>query len=109
MAFEHGFLKPETSHIRTAEMLKAIGHPVRLKIVRELAERNASCCGEMCDCFTLSQSTISQHLSVLKDAGIVSVKRQGTKSSFSIRQDALQALQSELNALIEMARCCCDD
>ncbi|MEM9330949.1 MAG: metalloregulator ArsR/SmtB family transcription factor [Pseudomonadota bacterium] len=93
----------------TADMLKAIGHPVRWRIIRELAKRPRGCCGDMCDCFTLSQSTVSQHLSVLKSAGLIDVEQIGTKSSFSIRFDALKDLQVEISELLETARCNCDD
>ena len=94
----------KTEDNRFADMLKAIGHPVRLRIVRELAAKNARCCGEMCSCFDLSQSTISQHLGVLKEAGVVSVDKVGTRSCFSIRAEVLEYIQSEIQTLADAAR-----
>ena len=58
-----------------AERLKALGHPVRLAIVRALAERSRCCCADVCSGLPLAQSTVSQHLKVLKEAGLVSFRR----------------------------------
>lgn len=94
---------------RLADMLKAIGHPVRLSVVRKLAHSGACCCGEMCNCFPLSQSTVSQHLSVLRDAGVLNVKRIGTKSEYSLNVSAMSGLMDELGNLLSEAGCCCRD
>ncbi|MEM7215851.1 MAG: metalloregulator ArsR/SmtB family transcription factor [Pseudomonadota bacterium] len=98
---------PDSDEI--AHMLKALGHPVRLRMVCELICRDACCCGEMCDCFTLSQSTVSQHLSVLKEAGIVTSKADGTKSAFSIDRDTIRRLQDGLEIMFSGSGKCCDD
>ncbi|MGI9350981.1 MAG: ArsR/SmtB family transcription factor [Rhizobiaceae bacterium] len=98
-----------SSKMQLAKMLKAMGHPVRLRIVEEIAKRQSCCCGEMCDCFPLSQSTVSQHLSVLKKAGIVEVEQKGTSSRYSLDPDALNALRNELSDLVDIAGCCCND
>lgn len=92
---------PLSDDDRIAELLKAIGHPVRLRIVRELSKMDNRCCGEMCDCFELSQSTVSQHLAVLKDAGLVSVAKQGTRSCYSIETSAFQVLNASLQTLVQ--------
>jgi len=84
---------------KMAEALKALGHPVRLKIVRELKSLESCCCADMCECFSQSQSTISQHLSVLKDAGIVNFEKNGNKSCFTLNHDALKEIQSAMSAL----------
>lgn len=84
---------------RMAEALKALGHPVRLKIVQELKSLDSCCCAEMCECFSQSQSTISQHLSVLKDAGIVNTERDGNKSCFTLNHDVLKEIQTAMGAL----------
>lgn len=84
---------------KMAEALKALGHPVRLRIVQELKSLESCCCADMCECFSQSQSTISQHLSVLKDAGIVNFERNGNKSCFTLNHDALKEIQSAMSAL----------
>lgn len=92
-----------------ADMLKAIGHPVRLAIVNELARRTSCCCGDMCDCFPLSQSTVSQHLSVMKDAGILISERDGNRSRFRLNPDAFAILQKELARINADLTGCCND
>lgn len=82
-----------------AEALKALGHPVRLKIVHELKSLKSCCCADMCECFPQSQSTISQHLSVLKDAGIINFERDGNKSCFTLNHDVLKEIQDAMSAL----------
>lgn len=88
---------PSTSD--TADALKALGHPVRLRMVKELVEMEACCCADLCEGFSQSQSTISQHLCVLKDAGILSFEKQGTKSCYTLNHDTLKKLQTALNVL----------
>ena len=95
--------------MKIAEMLKAIGHPVRLAIVHELARKNSCCCGEMCDCFPLSQSTVSQHLAVMKEAGILISERDGNRSKFRLNRDAFRILMSELQNITAATTDCCDD
>ncbi len=59
---------------RAAEVFRALGNPARVRIVSELARRGACVTGELVDLLPLAQSTVSQHLKVLKEAGII----QGT-------------------------------
>ena len=73
-----------------AERLKALGHPVRLAIVRALAERSCCCCADVCSRLPLAQSTVSQHLKVLKEAGLVSFRRDGVRSSYVLNPAALR-------------------
>ena len=87
-----------------ADALKALGHPVRLRMVQELTHLESCCCADMCECFTQSQSTISQHLSVLKDAGIISFERQGNKSCFTLNHDVLNDIQTAIGGLLNLQR-----
>jgi len=87
------------SNEKMADALKALGHPVRLRMVQELKELESCCCADMCECFPQSQSTISQHLSVLKDAGIVSFERDGNKSCFTLNHEVLNEIQTSLSEL----------
>lgn len=58
--------------VRLAKMFKALGHPARLAIVRHLESTRGTCtCGEIVDLLPLAQSTVSQHLKVLKEAGFI--------------------------------------
>jgi len=57
--------------LRLARLCKALGHPARLAIVRYLAGRSTCTCGDIVDQLPLAQSTVSQHLKVLKDTGFI--------------------------------------
>jgi ArsR family transcriptional regulator, arsenate/arsenite/antimonite-responsive transcriptional repressor len=87
---------------KSADRLRALGHPVRLAIVRRLAEGDCCCCSDFCDCLPLAQSTISQHLKVLKDAGLLRFSRDGVRSSYVLDRDALAAVWSDIEALASM-------
>ncbi len=54
-----------------ARCFKALGHPARLEILRVLSQRQACICGDIVEVIPLAQSTISQHLKVLKEAGLI--------------------------------------
>lgn len=85
-----------------ADALKALGHPVRLRMVQELTALESCCCSDLCECFPQSQSTISQHLSVLKDAGIITYERHGNKSCFTLNHDALVEIQTTISELVNI-------
>lgn len=88
-------------HADAAERLKALGHPVRLAIVRALAERSC-CCGDVCSRLPLAQSTVSQHLKVLRDAGLVSFRRDGVRSSYVLNHAAFASLRSDLEEIVAL-------
>lgn len=78
-----------------ATMMRALGHPVRLEILRILARRAENCCcNDVTDCLSLAQSTVSQHLKVLLDAGIIERQAQGTRNNYRVRTDRLAAFDS---------------
>jgi len=56
---------------RAAAVFRALGNPARVRIVTELARRNACVTGDLVEVLPLAQSTVSQHLKVLKEAGII--------------------------------------
>lgn len=56
---------------RAADVFRALGNPARIRIVTELAKRDVCVTGDLVGLLPLAQSTVSQHLKVLKDAGIV--------------------------------------
>lgn len=89
----------DDDEVRQAEMLKALGHPVRLGIMRRLAARPETCACDFGDVFAVKQPTISQHLKVLREAGLVTTRRRGTQICYSVRPDAIVALTDGLRAL----------
>ncbi len=82
-----------------AEIAKALGHPARVAILRELARRNVCVCGEIVDVLPLAQSTVSQHLKELKSAGLISGSVEGVKSCYCINRSALARLKTLLDEL----------
>jgi ArsR family transcriptional regulator, arsenate/arsenite/antimonite-responsive transcriptional repressor len=84
-----------------ADAMRALGHPVRLSILRILAEKaqNACCCTDVTECLPLAQSTVSQHIKVLLDAGLVVRQPQGTRNCYSLNTDRLEALNGAFSGL----------
>lgn len=77
-----------------AEQAKALSHPARLAIVEHLADRDTCICGELVDALPLAQATVSRHLKVLKDAGLVQGEIDGPRSCYCLDRDALERLQA---------------
>ena len=80
-------------------MLKAVAHPVRLSILQELAEQSEVCACDLGDAFSVSQPTISEHLRVLREAGLVTTRRDGNKICYSSADGALEQLADIVQAL----------
>ncbi|MEX2226217.1 MAG: metalloregulator ArsR/SmtB family transcription factor [Dehalococcoidia bacterium] len=89
---------------RTVAMLRAIAHPARFRIVKLLAARQACVCGDLVDELPLAQSTVSEHLKVLKDAGIVRGTIEGPNTCYCLEPQALAWLKREFGALSDA--CC---
>ncbi len=70
-------------HEELSIKFKALSHPARLKLVEDLTEKEC-CVGEIQRCLSLSQPNVSQHLKVLKEAGIIKGRRQGVNICYSI-------------------------
>ncbi|HET7646476.1 MAG TPA: metalloregulator ArsR/SmtB family transcription factor [Candidatus Limnocylindria bacterium] len=67
--------------------LAALADPVRLSIVRQLAATADVCACDFTECCTVSQPTVSHHLRVLRQAGVVVSQRQGTNVIYSLAPD----------------------
>jgi len=89
----------QTQDNAAAERLRALGHPVRLAIVRALAEQNRCCCSDVCSLLPLAQSTVSQHLKVLKDAGLIICAREGVRSNYILNGAAFAAWRADLDVM----------
>jgi len=74
----------------------AVAHPARVRIVRLLVSRENCVCGEIVDHLPLAQSTVSQHLKILKESGLVQGEVDGPKVCYCINPQKLK----ELKALI---------
>jgi ArsR family transcriptional regulator len=82
-----------------AELAKAVGHPARVQILRLLARQVACVCGDIVDELPLAQSTVSQHLKVLKDAGLVRGEIDGPRVCYCIEPKALRRLKALVGSL----------
>ena len=98
-------LEQTADEARAVRMLRALANPVRYRIVQILAARNACVCGELVDELPLAQSTVSEHLKVLKDAGVVRGVVEGPNLCYCLDPEALRFLGGALGAL-ERQACC---
>jgi ArsR family transcriptional regulator len=80
-----------------APMFKALGDPVRLRLVSLIAATPEACVCDLTGAFELSAPTISHHLRVLREAGLVGSERRGTWVYYRIRPAALERLAGLLN------------
>jgi DNA-binding transcriptional ArsR family regulator len=84
--------------------LKALGHPIRLGMMERLATEPEICACDFGDAFAVSQPTVSEHLRVLREAGLVRTRRQGTTICYAAEPEALAGLATMLAALRPKAR-----
>lgn len=92
-----------------ASLSKALGHPARIAILQFLAEHKACVCGDIVDELPLSQSTVSQHLKELKNAGLVKGDIEGPSVCYCIDESAWAKAQQVLQQLFDSyqpAKCC---
>lgn len=96
---------PPTADDRlVAARLQALAHPARLSILRMLACRDACCCKDVVGVVGLAQSTVSQHLKVLVEAGLVAYAPDRQASRYTLDRLALRELAKGINGLLE--ECC---
>jgi ArsR family transcriptional regulator, arsenate/arsenite/antimonite-responsive transcriptional repressor len=84
---------------RLIGQLKAIAHPIRLGMLQRLAREPEICACDLGDAFAVSQPTVSEHLRVLREAGLVRTRRQGTAICYSAVPEALADLAAVVTAL----------
>lgn len=84
---------------RLAGLAWALAHPARVRIVRLLLSRENCVCGEIVDELPLAQSTVSQHLKILKQSGLVQGEVDGPKVCYCINPAKLQELKTLVGAL----------
>jgi DNA-binding transcriptional ArsR family regulator len=82
-----------------AALAKAIGHPARVQILRILARRSTCVCGDLVAELPLAQSTVSQHLKVLKDAGLIRGDISGARVCYCVEPRALRRLRALVGGL----------
>lgn len=92
----------EDKHIKTAELAKALSHPARLAILEILSQRTSCICGDITNELPLAQSTVSQHLKVLKSAGLIKGNVEGSRTCYCINPDTVDELKTLMNEWYEV-------
>src|SRR5512142_1642765 len=82
-----------------ATLTKALGHPARVQIMRLLVRRETCICGDIVDELPLAQSTVSQHLKVLKEAGLIRGEIDGPRIGYCIEPHVLRRLKALVGSL----------
>ncbi len=77
-----------------AKLAKALGHPVRVRILRMLSRKEARVCSQIVDELPLAQSTVSEHLRILKEAGLVRSSQDGPRVGYCIDFNGLRRLKA---------------
>ncbi|MEN9569630.1 MAG: hypothetical protein RL172_861 [Bacteroidota bacterium] len=102
----------EAKEQELAEFAKALAHPARIAILKVLAQKNECICGEIVEVLPLAQSTVSQHLKELKNAGLINGTVDGPRSCYCINWKAFEAFMGEFSFLfnklkVQNQQACC--
>ncbi len=81
-------------------LAKALGHPARVRILRLLLARDSCFCGEIVEQVPLAQATVSQHLKVLKDSGLIQGEIDGLRTCYCANREQLARLHDLLGAVL---------
>jgi ArsR family transcriptional regulator len=96
-------IPPDTEQIgvnELANLFKALGHPVRIKIIKHLLQEDSCVCGRIVEVFPLAQSTVSQHLKILKDTGLIHGEVEGPKTCYCVNKTKLVLISTSMSALL---------
>lgn len=92
---------------RLSTIAKALAHPARVAIIEYLAKTNVCICGDIVDVLPLSQSTVSQHLRELKNAGLIKGDIEGTKVCYCINEKGWTEAKELLGQFFSTIQKCC--
>src|SRR5438105_10329054 len=84
---------------RLVRQLKALAHPTRLGMLQQLAQEPEICACDLGEAFAVSQPTVSEHLRVLREAGLVRTRRQGTTICYASVPETLAELGTLVGGL----------
>lgn len=98
----------QTDFESLALVCKALSHPARLAILQILAQRGSCICGEIVNTLPLAQATVSQHLKVLKEAGLVTGEVDGPRSCYCINTRTMTLLRGQFETLFGSLATCCE-
>ena len=92
---------------RIAAMAKALAHPARIAILEYLVSKGTCVCGDIVGELPLSQSTVSQHLKAMKEAGIIQGSVDGTYSCYCLNVGNCMELKGLIEQLFSKLTNCC--
>lgn len=84
-----------------ARICRALGHPARVKIIRHLLSVDSCICGRIVEILPLAQSTVSQHLKILKESGLVEGIVDGNRSCYCVNRELFAAFQKTIEDFTE--------
>jgi ArsR family transcriptional regulator len=96
---EHALSTPSQASEKLVALAKALGHPARLRVVRMLHERQTCIGCDIVDEIGLAQSTTSEHLRILKAAGIITGEVESPRVCYSLNTEALESLRCFLHEI----------
>ena len=92
-------IEGEQADEELATLAKALGHSARVQILRLLVRKDACICGDIVEELPLAQSTVSQHLKVLKNAGLIRGEIDGPRVCYCIEPRTLRRLKALMGGL----------
>lgn len=84
----------EAADEELAQLTKAIAHPARVRILRMLSRKEARVCSQIVGELPLAQSTVSEHLRILKESGLIRSREEGSRVGYCINPPALRRLKA---------------
>lgn len=105
--------KTQAQYTARANIIKAIAHPTRLFIIEEL-NKSEKCVNELTEMIGADTSTVSKHLSVLKNAGLVFIEKRGNSIYYHLKVPCIldfidcveTVLETNARSQMEIVRCC---
>lgn len=92
-------LTPSAQDEALAGIARALGHPARVRILRQLLDQRECVGGELVDSTGLAQSTVSEHLRILREAGLVEAESRAPRTCYRARRDTLERCRDLIDAL----------
>ena len=96
----------EQEEVYLANLAKALSHPVRIKILKILNEKNVCMCGEIVELLPLAQSTVSQHLKELRKVGLIRGDIDGPKICYCLDEKKIIKARELFTNLFKSIKCC---
>lgn len=88
--------EPMMTQQQVIKITKALADPTRFRILQAIANVRESCCGELARDFPITQATVSQHLKILTEAGLIEARREGQFNYYRMRREVFEEYQHSL-------------